>query len=124
MNFEQAIQELSFHCGTNPDTDDPRWQNGFLGMLRPYSGLKVEAYQNLSRCVDAVENHLRSSSVLDRRVINSLWGICHFARAWGLHPDGMLRRNNLITPEDQARLCEWIDGLSYKIAMWLDGTDQ
>ena len=54
-------------------------------------------------------------------ILNSLWGICHFARTGRLDPDGMLRRDNLITSADQGKLNEWIDSISSRIAMRLDG---
>jgi len=122
MDFDVAVEELSFHCGTNPNVDDPRWNAGFLQTLRPYHGrLDADAFQRVVDCVDAVSRHLQDAPHLDRRVINALWGLCHFARDWGLHPDGMLRRNNLITDQEQATLAGWIDDLSARIAMILDG---
>lgn len=121
MTPEEAIEELSFHCGTNPNIEDPRWEQGFVSMLRPYKGLRPEVYDHLVECVRALLPHLKNDAMLDRRLVNSLWGICHLARAWGLHPDGMLRRNDLITEEDQATLECWIEELSYDLMMTLDG---
>jgi hypothetical protein len=121
MTFDEARERLRFHCGSHPDIQDPRWEQGFLQSLRPYRGLDETAYHDLTACIDAVSDHLQHSDTLDRDIINSLWGICHFARAWGLTEDGMLRRNNLITPADQEKLDGWITLISYRIAMWLDG---
>jgi hypothetical protein len=123
MTFEEARERLRFHCGSHPDVDDPRWEQGFLQKLSPYRGLDEAAFRDLTECIDAVADHLRHSDTLDRNVINSLWGICHFARAWALEEDGPLRRNNLITPADQEKLDTWITSISYRIAMWLDGND-
>lgn len=121
MTFEEARERLRFHCGSHPDIEDPRWEQRFLQSLRPYRGLDEVAYHDLNACVDAVSDHLQNSGTLDRDVINSLWGICHFARAWALAEDGVLRRNNLITPADQEKLDGWITSISYRVAMWLDG---
>lgn len=125
MDFAAAVQQLTFHCGTNPNVDDPRWERGFLQTLRPYGGtLNHDAWSNVIDCVDAVSTHLKTASVLDRAVVNSLWGIVHYSRSWALHPDGMLPRNNLISKEDQETLSEWLDDLSERIAFMLDsGTD-
>jgi hypothetical protein len=71
MTFEQAIEQLSFHCGSNPNVDDPRWQEGFLQTLRPYRGLRKDVYENLLQCLTAVEVHLKNAPQLDRRIINS-----------------------------------------------------
>jgi hypothetical protein len=35
----------------------------------------------------------------------------------------MLRRNDLISDQDQAQLTQWIDGIAEKVAFWLDGMD-
>lgn len=125
MDFETAIEKLSFHCGSNPAVDDPRWENGFLQTLRPYSGtLRVDVWMDLLDCVEAVSDHLSNANTLDRRLMNSLWGICHFARTWGIHEDGMLVRNRLITAEDRLKLHDWICTLSDRIAMMLDTGDE
>ena len=119
--FSDAVERLQFHCGSHPDFNAPRWTAGFLQTLRPYGGfLDHEAWDDLLQCVDAVEEHLKSAPQIDRRVINSLWGICHFARAWAIHPDGMLPRNRLITSADSERLASWIEDLSDRVSMLLD----
>ena len=121
MTRDEAIEELSYHCGANPNIDDPRWQCGFLSMLRPYQGLRQETYDHLIRCVRSLVPHLGHDPVLDRRVVSSLWGICHLARMWGLHPEGMLRSNNLISDADLQTLEAWVEDLSYDVLMVLDG---
>ncbi len=123
MEFDSAVVAPQFHSGSHPDIDDPRWENGFLRSLRPYDGLDHEAWDHVMECVDAVAEHLKTSPVLNRSVINSLWAICHYSRAWGLHPGGMLRRNNLIKEHELVTLEEWIETLSERIAFMLDGMD-
>jgi hypothetical protein len=66
---------------------------------------------------------LKKPPKLNRRLINSLWAICDYARTWGLDPDGMLRKNDLISDQEQAELKQWIDGIAEKVAFWLDGMD-
>lgn len=90
-------------------------------MLRPYQGLRQETYDHLVRCVRTLVPHLANDPSLDRQVVSALWGICHLARMWGLHPDGMLRRNNLISHADPQTLETWIEELSYDVMMILDG---
>ncbi len=73
MDFETAIEELSFHCGSHTDVDDPRWAAGFLQTLRPYRGrLDTDAMDRVIQCVDAVSSHLKTAPELNRSVINSL----------------------------------------------------
>lgn len=73
-------------------------------------------------CLRVLEPELRTQAI-GRDLINGLWGICHLARAWGVHPDGMLRRNQLIAPEDVQRLEAWIDQISWTVFWLLDGAD-
>ena len=45
MDFEEAKERLQFHGCTHPDSDDPKWEKGFLGSLRPYSSQEGERWQ-------------------------------------------------------------------------------
>lgn len=122
MEYDTAVEQLTFHCGSNPNIDDPRWESGFLQTLRPYRGtLNHDAWNSVLDCVDAVSPHLKTAPKLDRSVMNSLWGILHYSRSWALHPDGMLPRNGLISKEDQGTLSGWLDELGERIAFMLDG---
>ena len=122
MDYDDAVEQLTFHSGSNPNIDDPRWEQGFLQTLRMYRGtLDHDAWKSVLDCVDAVSTHLKTAPLLDRSVVNSLWGILHFSRSWALHPDGMLRRNQIVTKEDQETLLNWLDELAERIALLLDG---
>jgi hypothetical protein len=121
MTLDAAREQLEFHCGAEPRIDDPRWKDGLLSTLRPYAGLRLDVLANVTECVDAVADHLRTTSHLDRRIVSSLWAIVHLTRAWALEPDGMLKRNHLITDEDAATLESWVSDLSYQIFTILDG---
>jgi hypothetical protein len=120
MSPDEARELLSFHCGANPNTDDPRWQQGFLSMLRPYHGLREAAFHEVIACVEALADELAAEKI-DRATISSLWGICHLGRAWGVEEGGMLRRNGLITDADRSRLADWVDCISYATMTLLDG---
>jgi hypothetical protein len=121
MTCDEARERLRFHCGSHPDIENPRLEQGFLQSRSPYRGLEDTADHDLTACMDAVSDHLQHSGTLDRDIINSLWGNCHVARAWALAADGRLRQNNLITPADQEMLDGGLTSISHRIAMWLDG---
>jgi hypothetical protein len=42
------------------------------------------------------------------------------ARNWGLHPNGMLRRNHLIADEDVERLEGWVQAIELAVYTLLD----
>ena len=43
MDKETAKTLLSFHSGRNDDINNPKWENGFLGSLRPFCGELIES---------------------------------------------------------------------------------
>jgi hypothetical protein len=120
MTEQEAIEVLGFHCGVDERIDDPRWVNGFLGTLRPYRGLLERNFHEVMAALATLAERLHANDV-PRAALSSLIGICHLGRAWGVHPDGMLRRNNLISPDDVTRLERWIETISYATMMVLDG---
>ena len=42
MTQDEAKEFLSFHSGRHSDIEHPKWENGFLGSLRPYKGILFE----------------------------------------------------------------------------------
>ncbi len=120
MTPESAHELLLFHSCRHHDTDDPRWKDGFLGMLRPYQGLHEDNFHSVMACLRALVSTLQSDTV-DRDIVGSVWAICHLARAWAIWPGGMLPSNNLISTEDVTRLEVWIDQISYTTFCILDG---
>ena len=120
MTPEAARELLLFHSGTHPCVDDVRWEQGFLGMLRPYRGLREENFHSVMACLRALADDLQGDTI-DRAVVSALWGICHLARAWGISPEGMLRSNDLISGDDVSRLQDWVEQISSTTFFILDG---
>ena len=120
----EAKKALSLHSGRDGDTDDPKWQCGFLGSLRPYRGELIERnFHEVIECLKVLSPELRSGALIDREVTSDIVGIVHLARCWALEPDGMLRRNKLITERDQAKLENWIRIIEYSFMMTIDSDD-
>jgi hypothetical protein len=123
MNFDEAKLYLLLNGSGTSDADgNPLVQDdGFLGTLRPYQGLKDDNFHNVMEALFVVGNHFSESSHVDRELVSSIWWMCNRARLWGIDPEGMLRRNNLITDEDVSRLAEWIDVIEYTTLNLLNG---
>ena len=81
-------------------------------------------FADLAEAVAVVVPRLRTGATVDRDLMNALWGVVFFANYWGINPDGMLQRNNLITPADVERLRRWTDAIGWAVAMSLDGQDE
>jgi hypothetical protein len=47
--------------------------------------------------------------------------MCLLARAWGVEPNGMLRRNGLISAEGVQRLDEWVNIISWAVFFLIGG---
>jgi hypothetical protein len=122
MTTAEAKELLLFHSGDHEVFGHRTWEDGFLGSLYPYSGLKKENLHEVIEALRVLAPELQQDK-LDREIVNALWGICFFARYWGLDSDGMLRRNNLIETEDVKKLKNWVTAISFAIAMILDGHD-
>ena len=120
LSTEAALELLKFHACSHGDTDHPKWKTGFLGSLRPYAGLDARNFHEVMSCLKAIEPRFEQPTI-DSGLMADIWAICHLGRAWGVEPDGMLRRNNLISREDVARLESWIFQISYTVFCLLAG---
>jgi hypothetical protein len=123
MTEDDAKKSLFLHSFRYDLADSPHMESGFLGMLRPYRGLREESFHEVMAALETLGPSLARGSSIDRHVISSLWSICLLAHAWGVEPDGMLRRNGLISTEDVQRLEEWIKIISWAVFFVIDGGD-
>jgi hypothetical protein len=124
LTREEAMELLSYHTGRNSDIDNPKWEKGFLMMLRPYRGHLIEDnYHEVIACIAAVADDLRNPEYVPTLLINDLWNMCHLAKVWGVSEGGMLRSNKLISDEDVERLELWIDVITETVLGLLEGYD-
>ena len=104
MELERAHHQLLGHAFLLEDLGDPAMKNSLCQSLRPYQGLRRDPCADVQTCVTAIASQLQEPQ-LDRELIAALWTIGWTTRNWALHPEGMLGRNNLISPHDRA----WLD---------------
>jgi hypothetical protein len=110
LEYAEARHQLLLH---GPGTSDAAGQplileDGFLGCLRPYTGLREGNFHLVMESLLSVGEQLHRMPELDREPVYAVCSNCHTARAWGLAPGGMLQRNQLITAADTARLERWV----------------
>ena len=117
MTEDEAKQRLLSHAG-------PDLETGFLRMLRPYGGLREESFHQVMDALAVLGPSLGRGSTVDRQVMEALWGICVLGRGWGVEPDGMLRRNKLISEDDVQRLAEWIRIISWAVFFLIEGSPE
>lgn len=120
MDFDRAKELLRLHSCADPDLLHLKWSGGFVGTLRPYTGLNEDNFHEVMAAIVAVAPHLADECCLDREIVSTLWSLCMTARNWGLHPNGMLQRNGLISEHDIERLDSWVEAIEWAITMLLD----
>jgi hypothetical protein len=123
VNYDIAKHLLLLHgSGTlNVEGNPLVKEDGFLGVLRPYAGLKEENFHEVMEALFAIAESTSASATVDRELFSSVWWMCYLARLWGVEPTGMLRRNKLITENDVTRLARWIDVVEYSALHILSG---
>lgn len=117
----EARKLLQMHSGRHEDTSHPKWELGFLGSLRPYSGLRVENFHEVMACLKILAEELGNGATCDKDLVAAVWTICHLGRSWGVEAGGMLRGNGLISTDEIERLDSWINQISYAMFCLLDG---
>lgn len=123
MDYEEAVNLILVHGIGRDDVpiDQAVLANGFLGSLRPYTGLREENFQEVIAAIIALAPHLAGKAVLERRLVSALWELVQRARVWGLDPHGMLQRNKLLSVTDIERLSLWVNCLEMAICKLLHG---
>ncbi|MFT3765667.1 MAG: hypothetical protein QM820_09145 [Minicystis sp.] len=111
MDYEEAKLQLLLHSGGATDAaGEPLvLEGGFIDSLRPYSGLHEKNFHLVMEALLTVGERIHRAPQLDRDLVEAAWWMCSTARAWGLHPGGMLQRNALISAEDCAKLERWVE---------------
>jgi hypothetical protein len=121
MTEQEAIELLKHHSFTHEDLDHPKSKQGFLGMLRPFQGeLREDNFHELMEVIRVLKGQFDRDKI-DRHIMASLWSICQLSSAWGTAPDGMLRRNGLISDAQVEQLSAWTDCISNTVMSLLEG---
>ena len=116
MTPEEASKRLHFHA--QPEA------GSFLGMLRPFRGLRQEILQDVISALRASAPILGLDETLPRQLLSALWAISYLGRSWALAPHGMLRANKLINDDEVASLATFLDRFDYGVMMLLEGAGE
>lgn len=121
MEKVDILNRLSYHSGRNPDIDNDKWKNGYLGMLRPYRGkLFIDNFIEIMECLNELKDEFQKSEI-DRELLANINGIIHYSNMW-TENDGMLKG---ILPEEQVILVRrWTAIISYCVICLLEGNDE
>jgi transposase len=97
--------------------------DAFLDALRPYRRVLPRAeFHRVADAMRGVADCIRKDPI-DREALDILLHLLHTADAWALDPDGMLRRNKLISDEDQRVMGRWLGVLSEVLGRLVAGDE-
>jgi hypothetical protein len=120
---DQARQAILHHASPVAGSDSDAGP-GFLETLRPYRGrLEARTFHEIMAALRVLAPELNAGASVARDIVAALFAISYFGRLWGVEPDGMLRRNGLISESDIATLSRWINCIDYAVVCLLDGGD-
>lgn len=120
---QKAKQLLSYHSGRNADINNEKWQNGFLGSLRPFKGQLIEEnFKEVMECIKTLKDELMQNT-LGRDIVSDIVGIVYLSRIWS-SPHGMLGSNHLLTQAQTNRLNLWTDIIEGCLMWLLEGDEK
>lgn len=123
MTIEEAKEILSYHSCRNEDIDNPKWENGFLGSLRPFRRVLFEEnFIEVMQCMKILKCEFSSPNI-DKNMVSDIFAITHLTRSWSA-PWGMLGSNNLLTEEQKEQLLEWVEIIEICLFYLFEGCEE
>ena len=125
MNYRDALNTILLHGVGRDDVplEQSTLDSGFVGCLRPWSGLRDDNYHDLMRAILSLHDSVGDSDNWPKELVLGLFGIIRMTHCWGLDDTGMLRRNDLIPDDDVAKLRGWIQRIEMVVEQLLMGND-
>ncbi len=123
MDYRDALNTILMHgIGRNDvPLSEAVHEHGFIGCLRPWSGLRDENYRELMAAIVSLRESLAGRDQWPTELVVGIMGIVRMAHCWGLDETGMLRRNNLISDSDVAKLRFWVRRIEAVVEQLLMG---
>ncbi|MBP1532619.1 MAG: hypothetical protein IK999_00605 [Ruminococcus sp.] len=122
MTKSEAMEILSFHSCRNTNVDDPRWEYGFVGRLRPSGGtLNEDNFIQIMESIRLLKDEL-SADKIDKNLVYDITGIIHLTRVWCI-PYRQTGSNNNIKTSERMKLMQWIEIIENTLFYLLDGAD-
>ena len=102
MTKEEAYTLLSFHSCRNNDIENEKWENGFLGSLRPFQGKLYECnFIEIMECLKVLADDFMKPTI-KQTLLSDVYSIIHLGKRW---IDGA----DFVTQEQQKQIIKWVD---------------
>lgn len=121
MTKSDAQEILSFHSCRNRNVDDPRWEFGFIGRLRPSGGeLNEDNFIQIMESIRILKNDL-SAEVIDKNLVYDIISIIRLTRTWCVSRGSS--SNDRVNDEKHEKLLMWVSIIEKTLFYLLDGAD-
>lgn len=125
MEYHEALNIILMHGIGRKDVPLPEalYEHGFIGCLRPWSGLRNQNFIELMTAILSLRHSLAGREAWPVELVAAIIGITRMAHCWGIDDAGMLRRNNLISDSDVIKLRRWTHRIETVVEQLLMGND-
>lgn len=125
MKYRDALNAILMHGVGRRDVplSDAVHEHGFIGCLRPWSGLRDENYREVMIAILSLRESLAGADCWPTELIGGIMGITRMAHCWALDSNGMLQRNNLISDLELNKLRSWVNRIESVTEQILMGND-
>jgi len=125
MEYRDALNTILMHGVGRRDVplSDALHEHGFIGCLRPWSGLRDENYRDVMIAILSLRESLADADCWPTELVGGIMGITRMAHGWALDSNGMLQRNNLITTTELEKLRHWVHRIESVTEQLLMGND-
>ncbi len=125
MEYHDALNTILMHGVGRHDVAQGEgvFETGFIGCLRPWTGLRHENYIDLMHALASLHHSLAGRAEWPTELVAGIMGITQMAHCWGIDETGMLRRNGLISDDDVAKLRRWTRRIEAVVQQLLMGND-
>lgn len=123
MTKSAAMEILSFHSCRNTNVEDPRWEFGFVGGLKPSgSELNEDNFIQIMESIRVLRDELTADKI-DKNLVYDIMGIIHLTRVWCMPKIGGVF-NSSVSAKDQEQLLQWVEIIENTLFYLLDGADE
>lgn len=121
MTKQEAQEVLSFHSCRNRNVNDPRWEFGFIGRLRPSGGdLNEDNFIQIMESIRILKKEL-SSELIDKNLVYDIISIIRLTRTWCVSRSSNI--NDELTEDEHEKLLMWVGIIEKTLFYLLDGAD-
>jgi len=121
MTKNEALEVLSYHSCRNTNVEDPRWEFGFIGRLRPSGGeLNEDNFIQIMESIRILREDLTAEKI-DKNLVYDITSIIRLTRMWCTPPNG--GANKTMSAHEQEQLLQWVSIIEKTLFYLLDGAE-